>query len=217
MKSTSFLNRPFRYTFNNGAMIIIAVNIGVFLLANFMPEIMTYCALNLSHIMFNHAYWQFFTYMFLHDGTTHLLFNMIALLCFGVALERAIGTKEFILFYFLAGIFCGIVSFVIFLCSAKMGYLLAFYIRLVGASGAIYALLLAYAVFFPDSQILVFFILPVPAPILVIAYAALEFFSNFFGSNSSIAHFAHLAGFVFAWLYLVIRMRINPWKVWFRK
>lgn len=83
-----------------------------------------------------------------------------------------------------------------------------------GASGAIYAMLLAYAVIFPRSRIFIWGILPVPAPVLVIAYAVIELGSQIIGVSSNVAHMTHLAGFAFSWLYFVVRMGINPYKVW---
>jgi membrane associated rhomboid family serine protease len=81
-----------------------------------------------------------------------------------------------------------------------------------GASGAIFAVELAYAVFYPDSIIYLWGILPLRAPVMVLGFTALELFSSVFGMNSGVAHLTHLAGFGFAWLYLLIRMGINPWK-----
>jgi membrane associated rhomboid family serine protease len=81
-----------------------------------------------------------------------------------------------------------------------------------GASGAIFAVELAYAVFYPDSIIYLWGILPLRAPVMVLGFTALELFSSVFGINRGVAHLTHLAGFGFAWLYLLIRMGINPWK-----
>lgn len=95
----------------------------------------------------------------------------------------------------------------------------AFVYSLIGASGAIYGILFAYAVIFPRSRIFIYGLIPVPAPILVLIYAIIEFFSQFF-SSLNVAHQAHLAGFGFAFLYILIRMGVNPIKVWrnvFRK
>ena len=88
------------------------------------------------------------------------------------------------------------------------------FVILCGASGCLYAILLAYAVVFPKSVISIWGILPVPAPLLVGIYAIIEIISQIFSVNGGIAHMTHLAGFLFAWLYFVIRMKINPWKVW---
>jgi hypothetical protein len=83
-----------------------------------------------------------------------------------------------------------------------------------GASGAIFAVTLAYAVLYPDSVILIWGIIPVPAPILVIGYAAFEVFNLIFASSSGVAHATHLIGYAVAWAYCLVRFGINPWKVW---
>jgi membrane associated rhomboid family serine protease len=81
-----------------------------------------------------------------------------------------------------------------------------------GASGAIFAVELAYAAFFPDSIIYLWGILPLRAPVMVLGFTALELVSSVFGIRSGVAHFTHLAGFGFAWLYFLIRFGIDPWK-----
>lgn len=85
---------------------------------------------------------------------------------------------------------------------------------LLGASGAVYAVLFAYAVFFPRSVIFIWGIVPVPAPVLVFIYALIELGSQFFGSGSNVAHMTHLFGFLAAWFYFVLRMGIHPIKIW---
>ncbi len=167
-------------------------------------------ALNAFGIGQYHFFWQFISYMFAHGSVSHIISNMLGLFFFGVALERAIGSKEFILFYMLAGIFSGIFSFIIYLITHQYD------VYLLGASGAVYAVLLLFAVAFPRSKIYLWGLLPVPAPILVLAYAAIEIYSEFFSRDSSIAHLTHLFGFVFAWLYCLIRFGESPWKVWIR-
>ena len=82
-----------------------------------------------------------------------------------------------------------------------------------GASGVIYAILLLFAVIFPRSTIYIWGIIPLQAPVLVIVYTIFELVSQFSG-NTNVAHYTHLAGFLFAWLYCLIRMGVNPWKVW---
>ena len=152
-------------------------------------------------------YWQFVTYMFVHADLSHLFSNMLGLLIFGIAVEKSIGSKEFLLFYFLTGILCGIFSFCFHYFTG--GY----YVFLMGASGVIYAILLLYAVSFPRSTIYIWGIIPLQAPVLVIVYTIFELVSQFSG-KTNIAHYTHLAGFGFAWLYCLIRMGVNPWKVW---
>lgn len=148
--------------------------------------------------------WSFVTYMFMHGGVTHLLFNMLALFIFGTHVERQMGSREFLLFYFVTGILAGVLSFAVYV--ATKNYLVA----LVGASGALFAVQLAYAIFFPDSIIYIWGILPVRAPIMVLGFTALEIFFALSGGRGNVAHLTHLAGFAFGWLYFVIRFGISP-------
>jgi len=175
------------------------------------PTLFQYCygygALNTLAIVKGHYYWQFISYMFLHSNISHLCLNMLGLLVFGLQLERAVGSKEFLLFYLLCGFISGFLSFVVYYFTGQYKSVL------IGASGAIYAVLFAYAVFFPRSIIMVWGIVPVPAPIMVLIYAIIELVSQFKG-NSNISHMTHLFGFFGAWLYFVIRMGVHPIRVW---
>lgn len=85
---------------------------------------------------------------------------------------------------------------------------------LLGASGALFAVMLAFAVIYPKAVIFLFWIIPVPAPIMVLLYAIVELFFQFTGASSNVAHLTHLFGFASAWLYFVVRMGINPIRVW---
>ena len=152
-------------------------------------------------------YWQFATYMFVHGSFSHLFFNMLGLLVFGLQVEKTIGSKEFLLFYFLTGIFSGLCSFGYYYFTGQ------FNVSLLGASGAVYSILFAYAVLYPRSTFLVWGIIPIPAPILVLIYTIIELGSQIF-TNSNVAHYTHLFGFFTAWLYFVIRMGIHPIKIW---
>ena len=93
-------------------------------------------------------------------------------------------------------------------------YILRQPVFLIGASGAIYAILFAYAVIFPKNKIYIWAIIPVQAPLLIVIYAVIELGSQIFGFKTGIGHISHLLGLVFAWIYLVVRMGINPLKVW---
>jgi membrane associated rhomboid family serine protease len=189
---------------------IIAVNVAVYALIMLFPQLVYVLALNVRYIVRGKMAWQFVTYMFVHDpqSLSHIIFNMLGLLFFGINVERAIGSKEFVLFYFVSGILCGVISFAAYYISGE------YYVFLMGASGAIYALLLAYAVIFPRSRIFIWGILPVPAPLLVLIYAGVALFSQMTGRSGGVSHLAHLSGFAAAWLYIRIRMGIKPLKVW---
>jgi len=149
--------------------------------------------------------WSFITYMFMHGSVTHILFNMLGLFIFGVHVERQMGSREFLLYYLLTGALAGVFSFGVYLFTSP-------YVPLVGASGAIFAVELAYAVFFPDSIIYIWGILPLRAPVMVLGFTALELIFSITGQNSGVAHLTHLAGFGIGWLYFQIRFGVNPWR-----
>jgi membrane associated rhomboid family serine protease len=86
-----------------------------------------------------------------------------------------------------------------------------------GASGAVFAVELAYAALFPEAVILVWGILPLRAPLLVLGYTGIELFSMFFGIRANVAHATHLAGFAFGWLYFLLRFGVNPWRAMWRR
>ena len=210
MSLLKLIRRPFRFVFWNACVVLIAVNVGVFILTYLFPQLYAYLALRVFTVVRYKMFWQVFTYMFVHGGISHLFFNQLGLVFFGLAVEKAIGSKEFTLFYLLTGTLSGLASFAAyFAAGARM-----FGVALVGSSGAIYAVLLLYAVVYPRSRIFIWGILPVPAPLLVLIYAGIALFNQMFGSGSGIAHLTHLAGFAASWLYLRVRMGINPAKVW---
>lgn len=210
MNSSSFLRRPFRYSFANAALWLVGINVLVFILTASNEGLYRLLGMSVSDVLGRGRVWQVFTYMFLHDPRTltHILFNMIGLWIFGTEIEKRVGTREFLFFYLLMGVLSGAFSLAAY---ALMGV----NVLLVGASGALFALLLLFAVFFPDARILIWGIIPVRAPVLVIGYAAIEIFSEVFSLGGGAAHLTHLAGFGFAWLYCLIRYGINPWKRFF--
>lgn len=137
--------------------------------------------------------WQLLTYMFLHGGLMHVAFNMLALWMFGTQLERVWGTREFLKYYFITGIGAGLIN-VAFNVSSP--------IPTIGASGAIFGLLLAYGVLFPNNLILLYFFIPIKAKYFVILFAALEFLMAKSYTMDGVAHFAHLGGMAIGFLYL---------------
>ncbi len=211
MSQGSVLRRPLRYSYFNATVGLIVANVAMFLLLFLFPRVLSYLALTPVLVVQNRAWWQVVTYMFLHGGTWHLLFNMLALYMFGVPLERHLGSVEFLLFYFVTGIGAGLATLAVNWYSG-LGY-----IPVVGASGAIFGLLLAFATYFPDTRILFMFILPMRAPLAVLVFAGIELFSMFTNTRSGVAHLTHLAGLAVAWLYFVVRLGINPLRVFFRR
>ncbi|MCU0228281.1 MAG: rhomboid family intramembrane serine protease [Bryobacterales bacterium] len=148
------------------------------------------------------AVWQFVTYLFLHSpvGIFHILFNMLTLWMFGTDLERDWGTRFFLKYYFVCGIGAGFLDFAIRSVYGPMD------VRTIGASGAIYGLLLAYGMLYPNRTILFMFLFPLPARYFVAIIGAIAFFSSF-QSGSGISHLAHLGGMLFGFGYLQLRRR----------
>ena len=135
--------------------------------------------------------WTIVTYMFLHGGFTHILFNMIALFFFGPRVEARIGSRRFTVLYFLSGI-----------SGALLSLALAPGAAILGASAGVFGVMLGFAHFWPHEPIYIWGVLPVPARILVIITTVITLWSGFGGFGGGVAHFAHLGGFAGAFLYL---------------
>lgn len=178
--------------------VLLITNVVAFVLNLILGEAMTLrLALNPQAVFEQFALWQPFTYMFLHSTSNlgHIIFNMLGLWMFGTELERTWGTRFFTKYYLITGLGAGATQLVLGLFSSTF-----YYTSTVGASGAIYGLLLAYAMYFPHRTIILF-IFPLPARIAVGILGAIALFSSINGS-SGIAHTAHLGGLVFGYLYL---------------
>ena len=210
MSPYPFYRKPFRYAFWNSALVLIGVNILVFLLTSSSRGLMELLSLNPVHVIRDGMYWQVFTYQFVHGGVSHLFSNMIGLLFFGMSVERKVGSKEFLLLYLLSGTLCGLFSLLLYVLAGS------WYVFLMGASGAVFAILLAYAVLYPRSIIYIWGIVPIAAPLLILGYAAFETLYLVTGTRQGVAHSTHLIGFAVSWLYCLVRFGINPVRVWFR-
>lgn len=142
--------------------------------------------------------WQLVTYGFMHGGFTHLFFNMLALYMFGSDIERSMGTRKFLVYYFICVIGAAVAQLVV------MYLLRSPPIPTVGASGAIFGILLAFGIAFPERRIMLMFPpIPMPARVFVIGYGALELALGVFGSNQGVAHFAHLGGMAAGYLLIL--------------
>ena len=187
--------------------ILIAANVTLFLAQTFVPSITLWLGLRPSAVLHDLRVWQVASYMFLHAGIFHILFNMLALWMFGTELERLWGTRYFLKFYFVTGIGAGVLTVLFSLLPFGFAQLLQRSI-VIGASGAIYGLLLAYALYFPDRPIYMYFVFPIPAKYFVMIMGALAFYSSL-SDNSGIANATHLGGLVVAYLFLK-SARIDP-------
>jgi len=141
----------------------------------------------------NYSVWQFVTYMFLHVSVFHLFFNMLTLFMFGNELARKWGTPRFLRYYFITGIGAGICSWLVAINSGS---------TVIGASGAVYGLLLAYGVMYPNRIVYLNFLFPIKVKWLVILMGGVAFLSSITGADSGIAHIAHLGGMLVGYLYL---------------
>ena len=157
--------------------------------------------------------WQIITHMFMHGGFWHIFFNMYSLLMFGTVLERSIGSKKFLIFYFVTGLgavalHTGVewIEAQIFMANEQvMAYHNLLMTPTLGASGAIYGVLIGYAMVYPQSRLtLLFPPVTLTAKWMVIIFAAIELFTGITGTADGVAHFAHLGGMLFGWL--LIRM-----------
>ena len=183
---------------------LIWTNVGVFLVTALIPSAFGWLSyllgltprLTVTRFML----WQPFTYMFLHGGVGHILFNMLILWMFGVQLERLWGSRFFLRFYFVAGLGAAIVTVAVSLL--PFSFSAATYATItIGASGAIYGLLMAFALSYPETPILMFFLFPVPAKYFVMILGAIAFISTpRYGDG--VGHITHLGGLLAGYLYL---------------
>jgi len=206
MRSRSYSGSNLSHAFGPGAMtpavkILIFINVGAFLLQQVVSELPLWFGLRPSEVVTGLQVWQPLTYMFLHGSISHILFNMLSLWMFGVELERMWGTRFFTRYYLVCGIGAAATTIVLSFLPGGIGERL-YYSLTVGASGAIYGLLLAYALYFPDRQILMSFLFPVPAKYFVMIIGAVAFLSAAGSSGDGVAHVTHLGGLAVGWLYL---------------
>jgi len=141
--------------------------------------------------------WQLVTYMFLHGGFFHILFNLLAFWMFGGELENYWGSKKFLFYFLFCGIGAGICTVVVTPYQ---------FIPVIGASGAIYGILLAFGWLFPNRLIYVYFLFPIPAKYFVIIFGLIEFFSSIGGAGGGVSHLTHLGGLLFGLLYMLYPM-----------
>ena len=221
------------YSYNNGGGFLSSIPPAIknIIIINVLVMIMT--ALNEQYMIANFALfyptspffkpWQIITHMFMHGGFWHIFFNMYTLFIFGTVLERIWGSKQFLVFYFVTGIGAALLHTGVQFIEAQVymsqiadgsqqaaaAYQALKYTPTVGASGAIYGVLMGYAMLFPDSVLtLVFPPVSLKAKWFVIIFAVIELFTGIFSTSirsvgGGVAHFAHLGGMLFGWLLIL--------------
>ncbi len=182
-----------------GIKILLIANGVIFLLQILVGrQLILLLGLTPIQVLENLSLYQLVTYMFVHGGFFHILINMFILWMFGSEIELTWGTKRFFRYYFLTGIAGGIFTVAFQPSSA---------IPTIGASAAIYGLLVAYAVMFPNRMIYLYFLIPLKVKYAVLIFVALEFFASFSGNTDGIGHLAHLGGAVVGFLYIKLDWR----------
>jgi membrane associated rhomboid family serine protease len=214
------------YSFGPGPLslavkILLWTNIAMFVLSLIEPAIIGYLGLSPAAVLHEYRVWQPFTYLFLHDPRWffHIIFNMLVLWMFGVELERLWGTRFFVKYYFVTGVGAALTTVAVGLL--PFAFADEVYRSLtIGASGAIYGLLLAYALYFPNRPILFFFFM-LPAKYVVLILGAIALLSSLQGGDN-IAHATHLGGMAVGYVFLKfggtrpfaeVKYRYFKWKM----
>jgi len=202
---------------------ILFANVAVFVVTFIAPDfVVGLLGLSPAAIINDLQVWRLVTYLFVHDphSITHILFNMLLLWMFGVELEHRWGTRGFVRYYAVTGIGAGIATVLVSLLPLEVSRGI-YAATTIGASGAIYGLLLAWAMLFPHRQILFMFIFPLPARVAAALMGAMAFFAAVTGTNGSVAEATHLAGLLVGWLYLQgpkkmrleMQYRMTKWRM----
>jgi membrane associated rhomboid family serine protease len=185
--------------------LLLITNVALFFMNVIVDEMTIRLGLSPQVVFRDWALWQPVTYMFLHStrGLSHILFNMLALWMFGTELERTWGTRFFTKYYFVTGIGAAVSTLLLSLFIPDI-----YHSTTVGASGAIYGLLIAYAMYFPH-RIIYYIIFPIPARVFVTIMGVISLWSSIGGADGGVAHTAHLGGLVVGYLYLkALRIRL---------
>ena len=199
---------------------LIGANVLLFLVQFFAPAVTDVLGLRPIFVVRYFWVWQLATYMFLHGGVFHIVFNMLALWMFGTELERRWGTPFFLKFYAVTGVGAGVLTVLFSLLPFAAAQQL-YQANIIGASGAIFGLLLAYALYFPERQIYMYLVFPIPARVFVAIIGAIAFLSSL-GDSGGVASVTHLGGLAVAYVYLKsgrmhpiaeIKYRYLKWKI----
>lgn len=194
---TSGMGNPFGFTLTPWVKRLLIANGVAFIFTLAFGGLVPYLAFTPAQVLTQP--WTLLTYMFVHGGFFHLFFNMLALFFFGPPLEERWGSREFLKFYLICGLGAALLS------------ILFPYQSIIGASGAVFGLLVAYAIYWPDNPIYIWGIFPVKAKWLVTFFIAINLFYAISGGSGNIAYLAHLGGAAAAFLYLKSAWAPSPW------
>ncbi len=172
---------------------LMIANVVGFVVGLMVPEMHSLFGMVPQQVLFQRWIWQPFTYLFLHGNIWHLVFNLFALWMFGMPVESQWGEREFLKYYFL----CGLGAALAHLALAPHSP-----IPVIGASGSVYGLLVAFAMLYPDAVVYLYFLIPIKAAHMAILFGLIEFFAGATGSTPGVARFAHLGGMLTGYLYI---------------
>ena len=195
-------SRP-TFTIPSGVKLLVIINIVVFILTELSGQRnMLFSSFGLvpNQVWTNFKVWQLFTYLFVHGGFLHIFFNMFVLWMFGKDLEMQWGKNEFLLFYFTCGIGAGLMTVLFSINSI---------VPIVGASGAIYGLLVAYGFTYPNRMVYLYGLFPLKVKYMVLGLGVIAFFASLSANQSNVSHITHLSGMIIGVLYIYF---ILNWK-----
>ena len=201
-------NRP-TITIPSGVKFLLIVNIIIFILIELSGQkylLFRIFGLVPSLVWSKFKIWQLFTYLFIHGGIFHIFFNMFVLWMFGKDLESQWGKMEFLLFYFVCGIGAGLIT-VLFSVNSI--------VPIVGASGAIYGLLLAYGFTYPNQMVYLYGLVPIKVKYMVLGLGAIAFFASLSASQSNVSHITHLSGMIIGLIFIYFNINWKVIKLWY--
>ena len=201
-------NRP-TITIPSGVKFLLIVNVVVFILIELSGQkslLFQTFGLVPSLVWSKFKIWQLFTYLFIHGGVFHIFFNMFVLWMFGKDLESQWGKMEFLLFYFVCGIGAGLIT-VLFSVNSI--------VPIVGASGAIYGLLLAYGFTYPNQMVYMYGLFPLKVKYMVLGLGAIAFFASLSANQSNVSHITHLSGMIIGLIFIYFNLNWKVIKLWY--
>lgn len=172
---------------------LMIANVVGFIVGLIVPDMHSLFGLVPEQVLFHRWIWQPFTYLFLHGNIWHLVFNLFALWMFGMPVEAQWGERDFLKYYFL----CGFGAAAAHLAMGPHSM-----IPVIGASGSVYGLLVAFAMLYPDAVVYLYFLIPIKAAHMALLFGAIEFFAGATGATPGVARFAHLGGMLTGYLYI---------------
>ena len=213
-----YTSRGFRQNTNrnplllpNGVKLLLIINISVFVLMELSGQeniLFQIFGLVPRAVFHEYKFWQTFTYLFVHGGFFHILFNMFVLWMFGKDLEVDWGKIEFLIFYFVCGIGSGLITVLANIHSPVV---------IVGASGAVYGVLVAYGFTYPNRIVYLYGVLPLKVKYMVLGFGIIAFFASLSAAQSKVSHITHLSGMIIGIIYILYNFKRKNIHLWFIK